>query len=91
MSKPKLDVKNVADAVALYNRFRSPEANTRLLGFDGKELALQFEGPFCSTCSFYDYLEDLAYELKQLVAVDLKIENVEEKAFQMFVIRYSVK
>jgi hypothetical protein len=54
-------------------------------------LTLQFEGPFCSTCGFYDYLEDFAYELKQLVDVDLKIENVEEKAFQTFVVRYSVK
>lgn len=91
MSESKLDIKNVADAIALYNRFRSPEATARVLGFDEKKLTLQFEGTFCSTCGFYDYLEDFAYELKQLVDVDLKIENVEEKAFQTFVVRYSVK
>lgn len=91
MSRSKLDTKNVTEAIALYNRFRSPEATARLLSFDGRELRLEFEGPFCATCGFYDYLEDFIFELKRLVDIDIKVKSVEEKAFQTFVVRYVVE
>jgi len=91
MSKSKLDMKNVTEAIALYNRFRSPEATAKLLHFGGGELTLQFEGSFCTTCGFYDYLEDFIFELRQLVDINIRIKSVEEKAFQTFVVRYAVE
>ncbi len=90
-SKSRLDTGKVSEAITLYNKFRSPEATAKLLTLDGDRLTLQFEGSFCTTCGFYDYLEDFIFELKQLVDVDLRIDSVEEKSFQTFIVRYVVE
>ena len=89
-SRAELDARKVFEAISLYNRFRSPEATTELLNFKKDKIIVQFKGPFCITCGFYDCLEDFIFELKQLVDVSISIKAVEEKAFQTFIVRYLV-
>ena len=51
-------------AVDAYNRYRSPEATAKLISLNEKELIVDFQGSFCSTCGTFDYLEDFICELK---------------------------
>jgi len=86
----KLDGEKISQAIVSYNKYRSPEVTAKLISFNGNELRLQFEGSFCTTCGFYDYLEDFVFELKELVDVNMKIDSVEESSFQTFIVRYTI-
>ncbi|MCD6105999.1 MAG: hypothetical protein J7J79_01355 [Thermoplasmata archaeon] len=52
--------------VQIYNRYRSPKFRAELLGLEGRKIRVKFEGPFCRTCCFWDWVEDYAYFLEEL-------------------------
>ncbi len=60
--------KAVSEAVELYNRYRSPEAVARVLRVDEERglVEVEFSGTFCMWCGVLDWVEDLAYVLRQL-------------------------
>lgn len=64
-------------AVREYNKYRSPEANARIISTDKESFKIEFTGPYCRTCGFYDYFEDLVYVLKDF-GVETRIDEVEE-------------
>ena len=68
----------ISKAVEEYNKYRAPEAEVKVLRFDGKELTARFEGSFCYTCGFYDYIDDFLVELKDLGVVAEIKEIVED-------------
>lgn len=86
--RSKLNIKTASAAVELYNKYRSPEVTAGLISIDAAGITLQFEGTFCNTCGFMDYFEDLIFEVKRLTSINMRIEYVEEKAFQTFIVRY---
>lgn len=64
-------------AVKEYNKYRSPEANARIVSTGKESFKIEFTGPYCRTCGFYDYFEDLVYVLKDF-GVETRIDEVEE-------------
>ncbi len=67
-------------AVREYNKYRSPEANARIVSASKESFKIEFTGPYCRTCGFYDYFEDLIYVLKDF-GVESRIDEVEETDF----------
>ncbi len=70
--------KKVKEAIRDFNKYRSPEANAKLLKFDKKEIIVDFSGTFCRTCGFYDYFDDLRIFLEEK-GIKSKVSMVEEK------------
>jgi len=76
MSKESFE-KVLYKAVREYNKYRSPEANARIVSNAKCSFKIEFTGPYCRTCGFYDYFEDLVYVLKDF-GVETRIDEVEE-------------
>jgi superoxide reductase len=73
------DLRNkVRAAIRKFNKYRYPEALAKLIKFNNKGLVVGFEGPFCRTCGFYDYFDDLRIFLEEY-GVKSKIINIKEK------------
>jgi len=82
---------SILKAIEMYNHFRSPEANAKLVEIRENELIVDFEGSFCRTCGVYDYLEDLIYELQQFADVEMEIKNFENRGLDTIRVKYAVK
>ena len=77
----------ISKAVEEYNKYRAPEAEVKVLRLDGEELTVLFEGSFCYTCGFYDYIDDFLVELKDLgIVAEIKeiIEDLPRGAVVVF-------
>lgn len=66
MSKSNGFLKIALEALELYNRYHSPEAEARIVEFNEGEgkLVVEFSGTFCMTCGIRDWVEDFKYVLK---------------------------
>ncbi len=53
-------------AIREYNKHRSPEVAASLISIEGKKFKVEFTGPFCTSCGFYDYFDDFRYVLLDL-------------------------
>jgi hypothetical protein len=72
------EVKRIIDrGIEIFNRYRSPEAHAELKEVGGNKFIVKFTGPFCLTCGYYDYFEDLLIELEEL-GLKTKINRVIE-------------
>ena len=71
----------IKDALDHYNKYRSPEANARLLRIEGNtnKFIVSFTGKFCSTCGVHDYFEDLVYDLLDEAKIKTKITNIKQE------------
>ncbi|MFX0208537.1 MAG: hypothetical protein ACFFDT_21325 [Candidatus Hodarchaeota archaeon] len=69
--------KNMGKAIEEFNRYRSPEATARLISIDEKSFTIEFTGPFCATCGFYDYFDDLRIILEKF-SLKSKIREIQE-------------
>ncbi|MEM2342019.1 MAG: hypothetical protein QXX94_05750 [Candidatus Bathyarchaeia archaeon] len=67
----------VEDAIAEYNKYRSPEVEARLLSLSNGEIKIKFGGSFCYTCGFYDYFEDYKVILEEM-GLKAEISSIEE-------------
>ena len=78
--------------VALYNRYRSPEATAKLVLVTSDMVTVSFSGSFCYSCGVIDYLEDFVHELKLLTdKVELKIGKTRQITPRSFEADYRVK
>jgi len=82
--------KSIVEAIKTYNKYRSPEAEAKLIKYEDKELFIEFKGPFCQGCGVYDYFEDFIYEIKGIVDVEMEIKDVEKIGEEAFRVQYSV-
>lgn len=71
----------IEGAIGTYNKYRSPEATAELLNIqkDGERFDVSFKGTFCRTCGFYDYFEDLVYEILDEAEIQTRILTVKEE------------
>ncbi|MEM2503947.1 MAG: hypothetical protein QXN27_07210, partial [Archaeoglobaceae archaeon] len=69
------------EAVAKFNKYRSPEANAEILEIGDDFAVVKITGPFCVSCGVFDYFEDIAIEANARV-IDHK------KAEDGFIVRY---
>ncbi len=78
--------------VALYNRYRSPEATAKLVLVTPELVTVSFSGSFCYSCGVIDYLEDFIQEVKLLTdKVELKIGKTRQTSPRSFEADYRVK
>jgi hypothetical protein len=70
--------KIIEDAINEYNKYRSPEANAKLLKIEKHGFQVDFTGSFCRTCGFYDYFDDLRIILENK-GLRTRITKIEEK------------
>ena len=55
----RLVLENLEKALQEFNRYRSPEAIAQLISRTNRSFTIKFTGPYCTTCGFYDYFDDL--------------------------------
>ena len=78
--------------VALYNRFKSPEAIAKLVLVTPEMITVSFSGSFCYSCGVLDYLEDFVHEFKLLTdKMELKIGKTRQTNPRVFEADYWVK
>jgi len=70
----------VLKAIREYNKYRSPEANAKLIELKENEFVLDVEGTFCRACGVWNCLNDLEYELWKNAGLEVKIVNFNEYA-----------
>jgi len=71
-----------------YNRYRSPEANARLVSIGKRSFEIEFSGTFCYTCGIYDYFDDFRILLEE-AGLKTMISEVRE-AGEGFVVRFEI-
>jgi hypothetical protein len=80
--RKNIDLENlerkVNEAIRLFNKYRAPEANAKLIKFDNRKIVVDFTGIFCRTCGFYDYFDDLKIFLEER-GIKSKVSKIEEK------------
>ncbi|MBE0428103.1 MAG: hypothetical protein IBX72_15885 [Nitrospirae bacterium] len=81
------ELKNtIKKAIARYNKYRSPEVIAKLLSNKRDFFDVSFTGPFCRTCGFHDYFDDLKVVLEDLGVLSeiTKIREIPEGAIVRF-------
>lgn len=75
-------MEKVLEAIEEYNKYRSPEATAKLVSFHKPVIRIEFTGPFCRSCGFYDYFDDLRiiFEEMGLKTEIMSVEETEEGA-----------
>ncbi|MEM0456159.1 MAG: hypothetical protein QXE40_04255 [Nitrososphaerota archaeon] len=70
-------IEKILASIEEFNKYRSPEANARLISFDKSIIKIEFTGPFCRTCGFYDYFDDLRIIFEEM-GLKTEITLIEE-------------
>ncbi len=65
-------------ALAEFNKWHSPEANAEVAALGPSRLVVELTGPYCETCGFYDYLDDLKLELEGKLRRPLRIASLDK-------------
>jgi hypothetical protein len=82
----------VRKAIALYNRYRSPEAIAKLVDVSTENVTIAFSGSFCYSCGVLDYIEDFIHEFKLLSdKVEFKIGKTRQTSPRSFEVDYRIK
>ena len=82
----------VRRTVALYNRFRSPEAFAKVVFVSPDLVTISFSGSFCYSCGVFDYIEDFVHEFKILTSkAELKVDRSRQTSPRSFEADYKVK
>jgi hypothetical protein len=58
--------KALSNAEDLYNRYRSPEAISKVIDVNDDKITVLFKGHFCKTCGVNDWIEDFKYILSDI-------------------------
>ncbi|MEM2909863.1 MAG: hypothetical protein QXO01_02180 [Nitrososphaerota archaeon] len=76
----------ILNSIDEFNKYRAPEAKANLISFDNLVIRVEFTGPFCMSCGFYDYFDDLRiiFEEMGLKTEITLIEETEEGAIVDF-------
>ena len=69
--------KKIEKAVEEFNKYRAPEAVAKLLALNEESFKIEFTGPFCRACGFYDYFDDFKIFLEE-IGSKTEISQIEE-------------
>ncbi len=64
-------------AIKNYNRYRGSEAHAKIIDIRDSRVTIEVRGSFCETCGYYDWIEDLIYEMEEF-GIKAKITNIIE-------------
>lgn len=70
--------KDILMALAEFNKWHSPEANAEIAALGPSRVVVELTGPYCETCGFYDYLDDLKLELERGLRQPLQITSLDK-------------
>lgn len=88
-----VSAESLAEAVDVYNEYRSPMATVAVLYRTEDAFTVRFEGPFCRMCCDYDYFEDLIYEL-EAVGEDVRsieVADITDDGAETVVVAYTTR
>lgn len=86
----EIPIGKVCKAINRYNMYRSKEANARLISIEGGKITVEFTGSFCYSCGFYDWIDDLKYELMDELNRNVKITSIEEIRLGVYSVVYTL-
>ena len=69
----------VRESLVDFNKYHVPEVEVELTEMHPDFFKVRFKGTFCKTCGFYDYFDDLMYNLIDIFGVKTEIISIEEK------------
>jgi len=69
--------KILRDATKIYNKYRSPEANAKILRIEDEIFIVRFDGSFCETCGINDWIDDFRYQLMSM-GINTEIKEIIE-------------
>jgi len=73
-------VRKVEESIVDFNRYRVPEVEAEIAELHEDYFRVRFKGSFCKTCGFYDYFDDLMYNLIDIFEVKTEISNIKEES-----------
>ena len=79
-------VKKVKEAIKRFNEKYGAESE--LLKIDGDEIIVHVKGHICFTCGAYDYFEDLAFELSDVLGKEYAVAKEEQLEDGTYVVHY---
>ncbi|MEM2908333.1 MAG: hypothetical protein QXP65_03960 [Candidatus Hadarchaeales archaeon] len=71
--------KAILTALAEFNKWHGPEANAEIAALGPSRVIAELTGPYCETCGFYDYLDDLKLELERELRQPLRIASLDKR------------
>jgi len=83
--------RTIRKVVSEYNKYRSPEAVVSFVGTKRNSIIMNLYGKFCLTCGFYDYFDDLKFELQKAGGQPVDIKAIKEKHDGNFTAIFSVR
>ncbi len=69
--------REIREAIEEYNRYRGAEARAEIRRLEGDTLEVRITGPFCETCGYYDWAEDLEIILNEK-GLKIRIKEIRE-------------
>jgi len=84
-------LEKIKKGVEKFNRYRSPEATASIVDIKGDKIEVKVNGPFCRTCGFYDYFDDLRIELESSTGINFEIEDVNEESEDSYIVKFVLK
>jgi len=82
---------SVLEAVANYNKYRSPEATAKLVKMGERSFKIEFSGSFCYGCGVGDYFEDFTYELRSIDSrVEANIKWFRQTSHESFLVEFEL-
>jgi hypothetical protein len=82
--------KTIRRVINNYNRYRMPLVEASLIGTKRNRIILRFSGDFCATCGFYDYFDDLKFQLQTETGHPVKIQEIIDKGDGNYTAIFSV-
>jgi superoxide reductase len=69
-----------------YNKYHSPETVANIITINKSSFEVEFTGPYCVSCGFYDYFDDYKILLKEhrVETKIIQIIEIEEGAIVKF-------
>ncbi|MEM2954974.1 MAG: hypothetical protein QW625_03450 [Candidatus Nanoarchaeia archaeon] len=77
MKKEKI-IEIIKNTIDEFNKYRSPEADAKLISIKNNIIIISFSGPFCFTCGYQDYFDDFRIILMDF-GIKTKIEKIKNK------------
>jgi hypothetical protein len=81
----------VVRALTEFNKWHGAEAIAEFVKLEGSSIVVELSGPFCRTCGFYDYFDDLKIELEKVLDKPLEITQIDSSDAKRYLITYKIK
>jgi hypothetical protein len=82
---------SVVRALTEFNKLHGAEAVADFINLEGSLIVVELSGPFCRTCGFHDYFDDLKIEIERVLGKSLEIAQIDDSGLERFVITYKIK